>query len=622
MVQTYKKYGATADGYRGSRAILKERVIEGLELSDFSNSVLNLTADSPKTIYLTDTNFGEGFYIILPDTDTLWENWQVSIINESSHDCKIYYYTSDLSQLNLFKEVTASNMITCIFLNNNPQNTGKWTTLRTVETSSADNLNKYISDVLESTNIGYGQVLNEDDDTVTISLGNVLAGTSLKSVYVKTTEAFIPEQGETLTLTLDIGTSDDTDKFISGYDLTAAVSDTNFTKDLFDEILSTSSNTEILATFSGSGLDKITSGSVLITVEKPKEIDPTVLRNPIVQTQVPLGVIMSYGFNDIPEGYWRLDGTVIPNATTAIPEFVAKLNKVNNELVGEKLIITNSQWMNFNNTYGSCGKFAWTSNGGLRFPKITNFIQGLTDMNQLGKLIEATDINKPHYHVAGNFNWGTNNGDFTTKSSWVTANMPDGGGTTNWNGSGNGGGHTNRSTVTGNQITSYQVADSSITKIQPESIRYPYIISIYNKIQDAANLDLQEIIEDSVNKANINLDNLDFNNIDSTSKSIITSWGLPDYETGITFNPNTSIQVPYDSIVYWTTGGFHETRYFWISKTGSFSGEELIFAYYNNPDGWQTMTFFVPKGWYFKTSYNAIGEAASTSQYFKLKGAN
>ena len=34
MVQIYKKYGVTTGGYRGERAILKERVIEGGYFND------------------------------------------------------------------------------------------------------------------------------------------------------------------------------------------------------------------------------------------------------------------------------------------------------------------------------------------------------------------------------------------------------------------------------------------------------------------------------------------------------------------------------------------------------------------------------------------------------------
>lgn len=518
MVQEYKKIGVTTDGYRGERAILKERVIEGLEKSQFTDASLQLDVNSPQTIYLTNNNFAEGYYILLPNATTLWENWQVRIINDSSHDCNVYYYTSNLSQLNLFKEVTAGNMLTCILLDNaqGSDQTGTWTNLRTTESSSADRLYRYTSDTLDTLDITWNELLQETTQ-VSISLGTLLAGTSLKSIYIKTTEAFDGVN----TLTLDIGTEDDPDYFISGYNLKAAVADNNFTKDLFEEILSTSSPTTIYATITGSSnLTALTEGSVSITLEKPKLIDPTILKNPIVQTQVPIGVIMNYCFNDIPEGYWRLDGTMIPNAASAIPEFVQKLISVNNSLSGEKLIVSETVWNQLNNTYGSCGKFCWVG-GNLKFPKINNFIQGLTDLTKLALLTPAGLPD--HAHI------------YTQPYAWSAA------------------GYSARHlTEYRSAWTGYASASNSIygrsNTVQPESIRYPYIISIYNKIQNAATLDLDEIIQDSVYKANTNLDNLldeginvIKNIIDESKSSFFTN-----YNNGI------SVSIPYAGQGTWT----------------------------------------------------------------------
>lgn len=528
MVQEYKKIGVTTDGYRGERAILKERVIEGLEKSQFTDASLQLDVNSPQTIYLTNNNFAEGYYILLPNATTLWENWQVRIINDSSHDCNVYYYTSNLGQLNLFKEVTAGNMLTCILLDNaqGSDQTGTWTNLRTTESSSADRLYRYTSDTLDTLDITWNELLQETTQ-VSISLGTLLAGTSLKSIYIKTTEAFDGVD----TLTLDIGTEDDPDYFISGYNLKAAVADNNFTKDLFEEILSTSSPTTIYATITGSSnLTALTEGSVSITLEKPKLIDPTVLKNPIVQTQVPIGVIMSYCFNDIPEGYWRLDGTMIPNAASAIPEFVQKLILVNNSLSGEKLIVSETVWNQLNNTYGSCGKFCWVG-GNLKFPKINNFIQGLTDLTKLALLTPAGLPN-----ITGTFNQMRNvsaSGVFEVydapyQGSWEHA--------------------VGRSWDKGIKIDISKGSNifGKSNTVQPESIRYPYIISIYNKIQNAATLDLDEIIQDSVYKANINLNNLDWSNIDSYTKNNIIAWNLPDYSNPIAINiPHSSTGTVY-----------------------------------------------------------------------------
>lgn len=577
MVQEYKKIGVTTDGYRGERAILKERVIEGLEKSQFTDASLQLDVNSPQTIYLTNNNFAEGYYILLPDATTLWENWQVRIINDSSHDCNVYYYTSNLSQLNLFKEVTAGNMLTCILLDNaqGSDQTGTWTNLRTTESSSADRLYRYTSDTLDTLDITWNELLQETTQ-VSISLGTLLAGTSLKSIYVKTTEAFDGVN----TLTLDIGTEDDPDYFISGYDLKASVTDNNFTKDLFEEILSTSSPTTIYATITGSSnLTALTEGSVSITLEKPKLIDPTILKNPIVQTQVPIGVIMSYCFNDIPEGYWRLDGTMIPNAASAIPEFVQKLILVNNSLSGEKLIVTETVWNQLNNTYGSCGKFCWVG-GSLRFPKINNFIQGLTDLTKLALLTPAGLPN-----ITGSF---TVQDDLSVKnpsgvfsiSNYFSADIA-----ANRHGS-------YPHTVNFNAAQSNGIYGRSNT-VQPESIRYPYIISIYNKIQNAASIDLAEIIQDSVYKANTNLDNLTDEGIAYLDNKIINSnkLGIPDWGALISWSSDSI--APSRGIVYIGSVNFDSTYTLHIIPNG---GTELTFNYGYNNDGPQSQSVIVNTG--------------------------
>lgn len=631
MVQTYKKYGVTTGGYRGERAILKERVIEGLADAEFTDEILQLTADSEQTIVLNSSNMAEGYFIVLPDATTLWPNWKVTIINESTLTCPIYYYTSNYSQLNLFKEVTGGNMTTCILLDNTTSD-GTWTTLRTVEQTSADLLEKYTSNVFEPLEISWNQINqshSESDDSdetvIRFSLGEVLAGTSIRSIYVKTLEQFTFEEDSDNEFGLDvcIGTELDDSHFIDSYVLTNTVADNNFTKDYFEEILSTDSNQQIYAYFKGLNLDKLTAGKVKIVVEKAKVIDPTILKNPIVQTQVPIGVIMSYPFMDadgkVPEGYWRLDGSILPNALTAIPQFVEKLNTTNNRLPGpEKLLVGSDEWHQIESTYGSCGKFCWEG-GSLRFPKINNFIQGLSDLTQLGKLVEASNLNTPHFHVAGGYNWGSNNGWFTTTSQWATASMPPGGGTTGWNGSGNGGWHSGAGAVTGNQITSYQVQDGTESRVQPEAIKYPYIISIYNKIQSSAALDLDAIIEASVNKANISLDNLN-----QYGTKVITDACIPDYVNAVSggiVSSNTFIPVAKNSFVEVDgTDPYMVDARAWVSPDNGTTKYQVgcFYSDINNNTRGTSFTFLVPAGWSFTTNF----ENGFSYYIYPLKGAN
>lgn len=620
MVKDYKRIGVTTNGYRGEKVALNERVIEGFELATFTNSILRLEDSSPQTIYLTTTNTAEGYYIILPKASNLIKNWKVTIINDSLVDIPIYYYSQNLSNLSLFKNCTSGNMVTCLLLDDTTEQ-GNWTTFRTQEVTNVTDLDKYISNVYDVKDIRWNQVAQEET-SVSVSLGSVLAGYSVTSIYVKTTEQFAPD---TLSVKLNVGTEDDPDKFISEYELSNAVADTNFTKDYFEEILSTSQDVDIVATFSSSSnLSGLTSGSVKIVVEKAKVINPMVLNNAIVQTQLPIGTIMNYTFSvedeDVPSGFWKLDGSVFPKANGAIPDFVNKLNETNNKMSGtEKLIVTESEWQTIFTTYGSCGKFAWVGTG-LRFPAINCFVQGLNNLASLSELIPATDIN--HFHLTGNFNWGSNNGWFTTKSAAVQADMPAGGGKTGWNGSGNGGGHSTESTLSGNQISSLPLyVNQSSSDVHPTSVKYPYIISVYNSIQDSAQLVVDEIIADSVTKANVSLDNLSITGIE-----LLSNLFIPDYAqqvTGNTIGGGEWIQVIKNSFVEVNgTDPYHVDVRAWVSPYND--GRELYqVGYFYNDNSREftkgtSFTFIVPAGWYFKCNF----ENGSAYYIYPFKGVN
>lgn len=600
MAKTYKKYGVTTGGYRGERAILQERVIEGLEAVAFTDQVLQLEPTSPQTLYLTNNNMASGNYIVLPKASNLWPNWQVVIINESSITCPIYYYTEDYTQLNLFKEATGGNMITCILLDDTTVE-GTWTTLRTVEQSSVDLLDRYTSDVLEEVEVTWNE-LAQDTSTIVVPLGNVLTGTSVKSVYLKTTEAFSGDSEHSVTLNVQIGkgavvtgTYDystdpeyDADYFIGSYDMTTAISDTNFTKDLFDEILSTSADKQVLATFTGTNLQYLTAGSIKIVVEKAKLIDPTILKNPIVQTQLPIGIIMNYAFPDIPEGYWRLDGTVFPNAASAIPQFVKKLNSMNNQQpANAKLIVGIDEWTQIKNTYGSCSKFAWVGSG-LKFPEINCFVQGLNSMNQLTQMTQAglPDI----VAQMSNENGAINNSMASGSAGWESVYWH----ASAWN------------PIFGRSNT-----------VQPDSVKYPYIISVYNKIQNASSIVLDELIEDSVNKANISLDNLN-----ADGRQIITNACMPDYAsviTGTMPSHGSWVQVLKNSFVEVNgTDPYLIDARAYVSPDNGTTTYQVGYFYsdFNGNTRGTSFTFFIPAGWYFKCTF----ENGSAYYIYPLEG--
>lgn len=508
MVLEYHKFAATADGYRGKRAVVEQRVIEGLTRPEFDGTVLTLTVDSEQTQYLDENNTADGYYITLPDATTLWNNWQVAIVNDSKVSVPIYYYPGeDSTNLNLVRDLGAGNMVTMILVDNSTPE-GQWTTLRTIDTIDAEAVEKYTSDVYETVEIPFNVINSTGTNQVTVDLCSVPMGMAVKSVYIKVEEKFV---GNT-TLTVDIGTDYNNTYFFNDIDLTGDVTDSNFSKNVYDDILSNSVDTQVRAYISGSNLATLTAGKVKIIVERAKLIDPTILKNAIVQMNMPIGSIISYMFNDVPNGYFRLDGSTLNNANQVAPQFVEKLNQVNNELVGEKLIVTRTQYENQLRDYGSCGKFAWYG-ANLRFPAINCFIRGLSDLTQLGRFQD--DTMRPITGRLRTFDRGDKSyfsGAFYKIADW-SSNVKGGSGD-NWG------------SISGFN-SSRLGSNYSGSETQPKHIKYPYLIAVFNKIQWESSLDYNKLLEASVNKAEKDLSNVS----DVTSNFRLNSigWMMPNF---------------------------------------------------------------------------------------------
>lgn len=587
MSQKYKKIGVTTDGYRGERTVLKERVIEGLIQPTFQNSILQLTPESEQTQYLTTSNTSTGYFIVLPKASELRNNWQVAIINNSAVSVNIYYYTEDptvSANLHLFKEVSAGNMLTAILLDNTSDE-GIWTNLRTIDTVSDETIEKYTSNIFETYEIPYNQLtgasyycykpetgdsvytidspigrtsilydntlqaldpqpeftINEDTDLPSITINNVVytyyesgnitpaltnasiplsmipATSAVRSIYFKPIEQFT---GST-TLTMSIGTETEDDLFYEDIDITGAVSNTNFGKDLFERILSNDSDLQLFATFNGTNLNSLTAGKIKIVIERQKLIDPTILKNAIVNTTVPNGSIFNYAFANIPAGYVRLDGSEIADAVNTIPQFVEFLNKQNNQMIGEKLIVGIDEWNSINNTYGSCGKFTW--NGGkLRFPKINCFIRGTgLNISNLGKFVDDTMrsiTGKASQNIQGaSSKWG--GGTSEGALEWI-----DGRGDASW--------EDNAWGYSGIKLDSSKLGPNYAGKeTAPKHILYPYIMAVSNKIQWTSQIDYDNLIAASVNKADVDLSNV--LTINNNFKNMVLSWNEIDYSSAI-----------------------------------------------------------------------------------------
>lgn len=564
MSQKYKKIGATTDGYRGERAVLEERVIEGFATPNFNSNKLLLTPESEQTQYLTNSNFQNGYYIVLPNATELWNNWKTTIINNSTFDVSIFYYDSNTDNpntLTLAREVTAGNMVTLILLDNTSQQ-GTWTTLRTSETVSGENVDKYTTVVYDTFDIAFGQIQTEES-SFSYNLSNIPLSTAVKSIYFKPTTQFTSSEND-FTLTVSIGTQTNPNLFYTQMDITGAVSDTNFTKDVFERILSTSSDTQLIAKFQGSDLSALTDGNLQIVVERVKLIDPSILKNSIVSTQIPIGTIINYAFDDVPVGYIRLDGSMLDNAASVAPQFVEFLNKANNRMIpeentGYKLIVTSQQYQNMLNQYGSCGKFAWYGTS-LRFPTIDCFVKGLGKQTQIvSQLAKITGAGLPNITGAiTSFSVGPSN-----PSGAITfTNLGSGGGQ---DGDGN---DSKTSTFTFDASRSNSIYGNSKT-VTPINIQYPYIMSVFNRIQWTSQADYDALIAASVDKANRSLNNV--SDVDSAFKQNSINWTMPDYTAGVSKTKGTEYTAEKDGIVVFCIKDEHgATMEFLINGTQVF----------------------------------------------------
>lgn len=520
MSQKYKKIGATTDGYRGERAVLEERVIEGFATPNFNSNKLLLTPESEQTQYLTNSNFQNGYYIVLPNATELWNNWKTTIINNSTFDVSIFYYDSNTDNpntLTLAREVTAGNMVTLILLDNTSQQ-GTWTTLRTSETVSGENVDKYTTVVYDTFDIAFGQIQTEES-SFSYNLSNIPLSTAVKSIYFKPTTQFTSSEND-FTLTVSIGTQTNPNLFYTQMDITGAVSDTNFTKDVFERILSTSSDTQLIAKFQGSDLSALTDGNLQIVVERVKLIDPSILKNSIVSTQIPIGTIINYAFDDVPVGYIRLDGSMLDNAANVAPQFVEFLNKVNNRLVEEKLIVAKSEYETMLTQYGSCGKFAWYGTS-LRFPTIDCFVKGLGKQTQIvTQLAKITGAGLPN--ITGRIGGGQEEGQTCSGAFYANGISSPGGPGSNQD-----------QDVYFDASRSNPIYGNSKT-VTPINIQYPYIMSVFNRIQWTSQADYDALIAASVDKANRSLNNV--YDVDSVFKQNSINWVMPDYSSSITIS--------------------------------------------------------------------------------------
>lgn len=238
-----------------------------------------------------------------------------------------------------------------------------------------------------------------------------------------------------------------------------------------------------------------------------------------------IGEIISSTLPLTDAGLHLLDGTLLPYGV--YKEFIDYIADLYAENPDANYWTTESDWQDSVTRYGVCGKFVYDSvNNTVRLPKITGIIEGTTDENALGDLVEAGLPN-----ITGYFNASTaNSGTGTDGCFYNTANWSEG--QNYWSGINN----QNNSTYRIDASRSSSIYGNSST-VQPQTIKVLYYIVVATTSKTEIQSDIDEIATDLNGKADVDLSNI---NASQSAKDTIIGWGMPDWNNSISYANNTN----------------------------------------------------------------------------------
>ena len=228
-----------------------------------------------------------------------------------------------------------------------------------------------------------------------------------------------------------------------------------------------------------------------------------------------IGEIVSSTIPLTDAGLHLLDGALIDGSGiySAFVDYIANLDLTAN------YFCTEAEWQQSVTDYGVCGKFVYDSvNNTVRLPKITGVVEGTTDVNALGDLLEAGLPNITGYlthELRGSSNWETTetNGSGAL-NGYKTSTYSLGDASSGMSGN----------IITFDASRSSSIYGNSIT-VQPQTIKVLYYIVIATSTKTDIEVDIDEIATDLNGKADVDLSNV------PTSKGILeesyvsgTSW--------------------------------------------------------------------------------------------------
>ena len=266
-------------------------------------------------------------------------------------------------------------------------------------------------------------------------------------------------------------------------------------------------------------------------------------------------------------------------------------------------------WQSSIANYGVCGKFVYdpTANT-VRLPRITSIIEGTTDLNALGDLIEAglpamtTSSAGSHNHSLGAEVWRGADGN-TQRVAWCGGDRYIGS-ATGW------------TSTTGAHTHTINTGVREASTVQPQTIKLMFYICVATATKTEIQVDIDEIATDLNGKADVDLSNM---SASQSVKNEIISWGMPDFSSRITIPYNKSIKLPCDAVVYHSNYSATYTDY--CHTAISLDNSTWIDIGYW---GYTAMAFsytVLPKGIYVKC-YGGRDTATYTAWYAPLKGTS
>lgn len=188
-------------------------------------------------------------------------------------------------------------------------------------------------------------------------------------------------------------------------------------------------------------------------------------------------------------GLHLLDGSLL-RGNGIYADFVEYMSGLYSDLNYQSLFISEANWQTSITNYGVCGKFVYDEdNDTLRLPKITGIIEGTTDINALGTLVEAGLPN-----ITGGF--GSNYfGSFYGACTYTGRTV----------------GNSSGDNIEQGQGTFDASLSSSIygnsTTVQPQTVKVFVYIVVATSIKTEAQIDIDNINTELNAKANKDLSN-------------------------------------------------------------------------------------------------------------------